>query len=462
MEQVLRKIEGGLNAASHNSTPKTGNVWDFLTATRDEATFRSIRDKFPDFDLAQVPGNDEVACLIWRLRCEFDVSAVQQGYSLEEVVSNALHALSDADPDARDALEWLCDPEATAYKLSEAPKVARRLVEQWQKPPRFAFLTLCDVLTRPDPRFLVDRLLTVGGTSLLTAKHASFKSFFALDLALCVATGRPFHGLEVERGGVVYVAAEGAAGIKKRAAAWLTHHGCLAPSAFVVLDTPFQVANAADRAAFVAATCALMPSLVIIDTLARCAVGLEENSAADMGAFADALGDLARATGAHVLTVHHNNKLGEYRGSSALPAAVDTCLTLERHKETDRVTLTTEKQKDAEELAPLSFEKIEVALPDTGGLGHSLVFSRIETATGGEYQLSQGERNVLGELSGAFGDSGATAAQWCKVCEDAGISKRAFYYSKTKLLKFGAVSCPDDAKRGAIYSPNPDWCKGAT
>ena len=118
-----------------------------------------------------------------------------------------------------------------------------------EKTRRFCFSPLAKILTLPDPIFLVHRLLTVGGTSLLTAKHASFKSFIALDISLSVATGRLWHGYEVRRGPVLYIAAEGISGIKKRAAAWLAHHNTTTPDNFHVLDIPFQIADAAARRA---------------------------------------------------------------------------------------------------------------------------------------------------------------------------------------------------------------------
>jgi hypothetical protein len=204
-----------------------------------------------------------------------------------------------------------------------------------------------------------------------------------------------------------------------------------------------------------------MPQLIVLDTLARCAVGLDENNAGDMGTFADALGDLARATGAHVLTVHHNNKNGDYRGSSALPAAVDTHLALERHKESDAVTLTTEKQKDAEELRPLSFEKIEVALPNSGGLGHSLVFGKIETAAGFGFNSTPMEQKVFGALESIATEAGVPSMQWKATAESNGISNGAFYMAVKRLitpvsergLGLVAVISGEHGKRGALYAP---------
>jgi hypothetical protein len=60
----------------------------------------------------------------------------------------------------------------------------------------------------------VEGLLTAGGASLLYGPSNCGKSFWMLDLAVAVATGRPFRNeLEVEQGAVVYVALEGDRGI---------------------------------------------------------------------------------------------------------------------------------------------------------------------------------------------------------------------------------------------------------
>src|SRR5438034_1345408 len=72
--------------------------------------------------------------------------------------------------------------------------------------------------------------------------------------------------------------------------------------------------------------------LVGVDTLARCFVGGEENSAKDMGLFVAGLDRLRAATGAAVLVVHHTGReSGRERGSTALSGAVDTLMVIERH-----------------------------------------------------------------------------------------------------------------------------------
>jgi hypothetical protein len=91
---------------------------------------------------------------------------------------------------------------------------------------------------------------------------------------------------------------------------------------------------------------------VVIDTQARVTVGLEENSAKDMGILTNAVGMLKRATGACVLVVHHTGRTGkDARGSSALDGAQDTELKVQRSE--DRAALSCkviqDKQKDMAE-----------------------------------------------------------------------------------------------------------------
>ena len=368
-----------------------------------------------------------------------------------------------AKPPSGKYARFACD----ALNTSQAPKgnpdkFAVELAAKIAPPQRFKFSTLGEVMTRPDPEFLIERVLVAGATSLLTAKHASFKSFIALDMALCVATGKPWHGFKVKRGAVIYIAAEGAAGIKKRARAWLDYHDEATPENFLVVDVPVQIADDATRAAFIAEVLALEPVFIVLDTLARCAVGLEENSSKDMGAFADALGKLAHATGAHVLCVHHNNKGGDYRGSSAVPAAVDTHLSLERKKDT--VTLEILKQKDAEEIGPLFFEKKEVSIAGTQGQAHSIVFERLETRDTGAGAFNDVEQKVFDALFECYGSESVSTAQWKRAAsQEKDVPESSFSKARQGLVeRKGAVLLIAGEKGGkgtsaAMYQIAPSW-----
>jgi hypothetical protein len=71
------------------------------------------------------------------------------------------------------------------------------------------------------------------------------------------------------------------------------------------------------------------PDIIFVDTLAMNSFGLDENSTKDMGLFVQALLELRDATRACIFTIHHTNRAGEYRGSSALPGAADTFMMAE-------------------------------------------------------------------------------------------------------------------------------------
>ena len=328
--------------------------------------------------------------------------------------------------------------------------------------PRYALHSLSALSQRPKQEHLIYRVLGRGGTSLLTAKHASFKTFFSLDMALSIACGLDWHGHLIKQGTVVYIVAEGAGGFTKRVRAFCSEHEVPFPTNFFVIDVPVQIAEERNLRDFVAQLKEITPALIVFDTLARCAVGLEENSSKDMGQFAGAIGTLSVETGAHVMVVHHNNKNGEYRGSSALAAAVDTHISLERDGQGDHVTLKFEKQKDGEELPPMVFTKHVIDIDDGES---SLVFRRNNESSGGRFTISDSEQKVLKELVESFGEAGATSSRWGRVCKDAGVSERAFWRAKERLInKFKMVICPNEKTRGAIYQADfskCDWLLGA-
>ena len=93
-------------------------------------------------------------------------------------------------------------------------------------------------------------------------------------------------------------------------------------------------------------------SFVVLDTLARCMVGADENSAKDCGIVVDRMTRLLACTPGGrgvVLGVHHAGKDGKtLRGSSAFESGVDTVYFSERDDQ-DVILLSREKRKDGPE-----------------------------------------------------------------------------------------------------------------
>ncbi len=314
------------------------------------------------------------------------------------------------------------------------------------RPRRFRFWSLDELFQEPEPQWLIADFLVAGASSLLTAQHASFKSFVALSMALCVATGRDWYGHPVQAGPVLYIAAEGGNGLRKRAGAWLFHHGVHEyPTNFYAYPTAIEFANAQSVGELIAELAFIEPALIVVDTLARCAAGMDENSAHDMSLFIQGLDLVSKQTRAHVMIVHHNNKNGTYRGSSSLPAAVDTHFAIQRKGE--EALFSTEKQKDAPQAEPHSFRARSILFPHPGHTGemlNSIVLERTDAAMKvAGYSLKPLESKTLLHLVEAFGEEGASAQDWERSCKNADIVDSTHRRTRRNLVKCGAVVMRD-------------------
>lgn len=298
------------------------------------------------------------------------------------------------------------------------------------------------VLHLPLVSFLVSEILPRGGACEMHGPPGVGKSFIALDLAMSVATGRPFLGHAVERASVIYVAAEGSSGLPNRVGAWKRRHGYHGRQGVRFIPEPVGLLDAANVSRFLAAmrTAADQPGLIVFDTLARCMVGGEENSAKDMGLVIDNVARIQKATGASVLLIHHTRKDGESeRGSTALRGAMDAMFAV--RGEEGGLTLHCDKQKDAPEIDP-----IRLRLSPEGE--SCVLVTAIHALQSDPDRTTSGERSALESLQRDFLDDGATAAQWQVA---SGLPQRTFYTVRTRLVTRGYVNNPH-GKRGGKYT----------
>ncbi|MCA0394245.1 MAG: AAA family ATPase [Proteobacteria bacterium] len=235
-------------------------------------------------------------------------------------------------------------------------------IEPAEERSRWNFLSLEEVESLPPPRWLVPGVLTEGSLAAIYGAPESGKSFLAVDMSMAIAGGVDWHGRQVERGGVLYIAAEGAPGLGKRFRAWKEDR-CAQGRRFDLhlMRDDLNLAAEKDggvRAFVQAVTDELGPlRLVVIDTLNQTAAGADENSAKDMGRYIASMKLLRNATGAAVVVVHHSGKdLGKgMRGSSALLGAMDTTVEVERASDGRSIKVAVKKQKDAERESPMRF-----------------------------------------------------------------------------------------------------------
>jgi AAA domain len=376
--------------------------------------------------------------------------------------------LDDLDTDWRPLAEVLLDaPDrgaALELALAQRPDGQRRWAELLaadaldreapDKPKRFRLVTPQGMKQLPRPRWQVDGVLHRNTLALLAGPEGTFKSFVALDLALSVAGGRPWQERGVHQGPVVYISAEGSAGVRNRLDAWETaRQATAAETCYFIPDDAPQFLDGADVEALLEVVGELPtpPTLIVVDTLARCMVGGDENAAKDMGVFVAAADRLRQATGATVLLIHHHGKGGAVRGSTALVAAVDTIL--EAKRDGTLLTVSCGKQKDAAPFEPIHLVRRVVELgADAAGQPQSSLVLDPSGPPAADEDLPDLQQRVLAMLVDAFGAGGATDAQWRDLCLDEGVSRRSFYRAKKGLVEAKRVAAVDQGRRSA-YLP---------
>lgn len=201
------------------------------------------------------------------------------------------------------------------------------------------------------PDFLPERTLV-----MLYGQPGSYKSFLALDAGLLMAAGLPFWAQQVgaEPYEVVYIAGEGPRSVARlRRPAWREKRGVDQPIPFHLVRTMPHCADREQIDAFVAEIKAkgLRPKVVVVDTLARFMLGMNENDVRDCQAAIAGLEVIRDKLGCAVLAVHHAGKEDGRgpRGSSALVGGFDTLHEVVAHKDSKAVAIHNRLQKDGEE-----------------------------------------------------------------------------------------------------------------
>lgn len=281
-------------------------------------------------------------------------------------------------------------------------------------------------VTPPDA--LVEGVLRQGGVVMLAGPAGSGKTFVTLDLAFAIATGRPWLGrFAVKQGPVVYVAAEGTGHLPLRVQAWKRHNKVDGIAGVYFLQGPVQLGSKNEVTMLLNAIKAKLPDvqprLIVIDTLARCSVGADENLARDMGMLVAGMDRIRTETTGCVLAQHHTgHDTKRERGSSALRAALDTAMLI--GGDSGGFTLTCERQKDGFEFDPLRFTLQQIIL-DNGKT--SCVVQLAGTGTAG--RLTPSANTALEALTRFPG--GARHGEWLKA---SGLKRATFNNALKKLL----------------------------
>lgn len=397
MERLRRPVERDANAADPlfdlDSPEAVSRARAFLRKRAPAIEGRGGHDHtyataclVKDFGVSEAKVLD-LMCEDWNGRCEPPWEPLE----LATVVANAFRygrnrpgAKGGGSPD--DAFGDITTP---------LPKPANDLPDESAPNRRRSFRPRSEAEqdAQPDPDWLLPGVLQRETLTLFYGQESSFKSFLVLDLVLSAAAGIPWAGTGDKVGPrgftaprpltTVYIAGEGAHGIETlRRPAWRKGHEVDSALAFYTVGDMPRFGDPGDVTQLIEdiESAGIAPDIIVIDTVARAMIGMDENSAKDATLLTDALDRLKRHFRCSVVAVHHSGKDARKgtRGSSAIPFNFDARFVVTADRSSRTVSITNEKQKDAPEWSqPAVFQGESVSFARNGGLDSSLVFRRV-------------------------------------------------------------------------------------
>lgn len=216
----------------------------------------------------------------------------------------------------------------------------------------------CDTIHGHSAPWLLKGVIPLTGVFFIVGASTAGKSFASVDLASHIARGEPFLGKRTLKSGGIYVAAEGADGVRRRfegartrTGGWdgLLHMTPRAPDLTKAADVEGLLADAKVLQARLEARGERL-GFILIDTLSASLAGADENSGADMATVMRSLQRLAEELGVCVMVVAHLGKEAHrgLRGWSGLKANADGEMIIESADEDGTRILTVTKVKDGE------------------------------------------------------------------------------------------------------------------
>ncbi len=308
--------------------------------------------------------------------------------------------------------------------------------------------TEAELESLPMPPYLIDGYLPANGFGMVIGRKGSFKSFWGLDLGASVSCLSNWHGRPVQRATVVYIAAEGRAGIPRRLRAWRQRHG-VDSTGVLIYPAPLQLLRPNSVEALAAELVRILPSeartrplLLLVDTKHRCTAGGKENEADTTALVLDTV-EILRATFEMVIVLffHHPARGGEEgRGSTSWEDDADVVFRIEREGKAMQITVTNTKQKDVEEAPPMVLEL------ETEGDSLVIVPGAPEALVVDQRALTDGELASLKSLDD-FKPEALTFSRWKDAAVANGVGPSTFPKHRTRLLTLGYVKQGGTDKR---------------
>lgn len=215
--------------------------------------------------------------------------------------------------------------------------------------PRYEILTAAHFIEpQPPIDWTVEGLISAGSVNVFFGEAGCGKTWALLDLAVCVADGAPWLGMATKQGTVLIIDEEsGQRRLSRRMGEVMRGHGANDKTPILATSlAAFDMGNPNDIGEVYNLIISTGARLVIIDALADIMPNRDENAVKDTAPIFLSLRKIAEETQAAIIVIHHSNKTGGYRGSSAIKGAIDLLLSVEKKNDSNNMTFKTEKARD--------------------------------------------------------------------------------------------------------------------
>jgi hypothetical protein len=215
---------------------------------------------------------------------------------------------------------------------------------------RFVIYTAEDMLAQQPPiNWIVNSVISVGSVSVFHGDGGTGKTRSLTCLAVSVANGKPWLDFSTVKTPVLWIDEEGG---RKRTTRWLGEalrgQDCDNSSDLYASSLAgFKADNKGDCILLEKLIRNYKVGLVIIDVLAF-VMGGDENSKEDVQPVFNNLKRVAEATSCAIILIHHDNKQGGIRGSTAIRDAVDLCVQVTKKQDSNIINFKEEKNRDGE------------------------------------------------------------------------------------------------------------------
>jgi hypothetical protein len=332
----------------------------------------------------------------------------------------------------------------------------------------FQFLEVRDLSKLPKPEWLIYDIFPTKGVNFLYGRKGCGKTYVAISMACSVAMEASSNraqtmlqedalnwcGRTTRHGHVIYIAGEDIDEVAQRVQAWMKFHNVSDIPNLHFLPSPLRLNT--DTPRFIEAVKRhyqdIDIALIVVDTLAVCSMGLEENSKKEFDGVLGALEKLWRDFNACVVAVHHAGKNGEMRGTSSMDGIAYSMI--EVSEEDENIKLRSEKKRRGKKFESFYLDRQIIELPgldEAGRQMNSCVVTLSDRKIESDAERLTGLQQRIIDVARALGGKRVARADIKREMNISEKQDRGFIKATGSLIKKGLMS-EEKVGRNVFYS----------